>query len=61
MIRAAFLLACTAAVLIGGAHANAEPGAYSDQDARFYRLITSPAAGMVVTNFPLVRVVAVFR
>jgi hypothetical protein len=46
-----------AAALLTAASVNAEPGGYTDQDADFYRLLTSPtAAGMTVWDFPLVRV-----
>jgi hypothetical protein len=54
-IRAALCAAAGTAIALAPA-ANADPAAYSDQDAEFYRLLTSPQdANMTISDFALVR------
>jgi hypothetical protein len=54
-IRAALCAAAGTVVALAPA-ANADPAAYGDQDAEFYRLLTAPQdANMTISNFALVR------
>jgi len=54
-IRAALCAAASVFIAVAPT-VNADPGAYGDQDATFYRLLTAPQdANMTISNFGLVR------